>query len=64
MRFKWMLLSLVPGRMAHGVLLLSRPALVVDQMFGSKFPGQFVSIPRHCFSIPWSAGMGGARRGR
>jgi hypothetical protein len=48
----WTLLSLTRARMAHGGFFLSRQVAMVGGMLGTKFPGQFVSIPRHCFSVP------------
>jgi hypothetical protein len=48
----WTPLSLTHARMAPGGLFLSRRGLMVDQKFGTKFPGLFVSIPRHYFSVP------------
>jgi hypothetical protein len=48
----WALLSMTRARMAHGGLFLSRRVAMVDQIFGTKFPGQFVSIPRYYFSAP------------
>jgi hypothetical protein len=48
----WTPLSLTHARMAHGGLFLSRQVAMVGQIFGTRFPGQFVSIPRHYLSIP------------
>jgi hypothetical protein len=48
----WTLLSMTRSRLAPGGLFLSRQVVRVDQIFGTKFPGQFVSIPRHYFSVP------------
>jgi hypothetical protein len=51
----WTPLSLRRARMAHGGLVLSQQVAMVDQIFGTKFQGQFVSIPQCC---PQHGGVG------